>query len=246
MLNKILSMMHKKHPCLSYVCANESLEAIIAGLNPGENDNTLAIGGSGDQAFAILEHSARVYVVDIKKSQTDYIKKRARLLETGDYAGFLQIPPESDFSLNPTASNKSHLTSREHYFTKERFDRIRKRVSELRILPPIDVLRAIKIIKGLTKIYLSNALEFGKKLPDFTADLCLEQISNTISKDSLIYVANHDYLVSSYEKFSKTYLHGIEVRKSLLPPTLVLDQKLTQRARHYQKGRWKPAVYRKI
>lgn len=71
-----------------FTCTNESLPAIIAGLSPSSADRILAIGGSGDQAFALLEHGAQVAVIDHDARQIDFIRHRAAALADGDYYEF--------------------------------------------------------------------------------------------------------------------------------------------------------------
>lgn len=51
---------------------NESLEAIIAGLQPKEGENILAICGSGEQANEINQKGTNVLAVDIDEKQLEY------------------------------------------------------------------------------------------------------------------------------------------------------------------------------
>jgi len=58
-----------------YYFTNESLEAIITGLEPNSEDNVLTICGSGDQAFALLEFGCQVIAIDENPQQICYAKK---------------------------------------------------------------------------------------------------------------------------------------------------------------------------
>jgi len=81
-------------PELLYSVTNESLTAVIQGLELKPDDVVYAIGGSGDQAFAILEYAKRVIVIDSNPEQIKLIKRRAEMLEKSDYAKFLSADEE--------------------------------------------------------------------------------------------------------------------------------------------------------
>ena len=49
---------------LLYSSTNESLEGVVAGLDVKPKDRIIAVGGCGDQAFALLENVGKVIVVD--------------------------------------------------------------------------------------------------------------------------------------------------------------------------------------
>ncbi len=76
---------------LNYSHTNESLRAITEELDINPTDVFLAIGASGDQAFALLDGSKSVRVAEFRSCQIDYIRKREGLLRNGDYEGFLRI-----------------------------------------------------------------------------------------------------------------------------------------------------------
>jgi len=77
---------------LGHRCTNESLAAIVNGLDVNETDDILAICGSGDQAFALLEKAHSVTAVDIYKNQVDYARYRKRCLKEEKYAFFQNMP----------------------------------------------------------------------------------------------------------------------------------------------------------
>ena len=69
---------------------NEDLPSVVRGLDVGPEDYILVIGGSGDQAFALLEYAERVLAVDIEQYQVTRMQKQAKSLEIGDYETFLR------------------------------------------------------------------------------------------------------------------------------------------------------------
>jgi len=54
---------------VNYRTTNESLDAIVLALQPNKNDKILAVGGSGDQAFSLLEKAGEVCCVDNNEVQ---------------------------------------------------------------------------------------------------------------------------------------------------------------------------------
>ena len=231
---------------ISFGWTNESLEAIMAGLEPTDGDSVLSVGGSGDQAFALLENAATVYVVDNSKSQLDYIRRRTRLLANGNFRRFLEDPKTlGSCSLFNTGVSEKVKKERNSYFSRERLGRIRAKVENLRVLGPMELTRAIRFMPGLTRLYLSNALEYGKKLQEFSADSALRSIARNLQPGSLIYVSNHDDLERKHGEFNRNHRWYSPIQP-FLPPTLAIDQELTQKARDYQAGRWHPGVYRRI
>ena len=76
-----------------YQCTNESLKAIVAGLDVSPDDNLLVVGGSGDQAFALLEFAVKgkVTAVDNAPQQIDFIRQKVEALQRGDYESFFRV-----------------------------------------------------------------------------------------------------------------------------------------------------------
>lgn len=141
-------------PDVFYDFTNESLSAIIAGLDPQPEDTIVAIAGSGDQAFALLESGARVIAVDHNSKQIDFIKNRIQLLEQRDDNGFLFVEQADEY----IDDLKDCLASRNDYFLSQcRLDIIHSNIDNLSLhLGDIGTLIPQLADSGVTKVYLSN------------------------------------------------------------------------------------------
>lgn len=71
-----------------FMTTNESLDAIVKGLEINGNDDILAVCGSGDQAFAMLEYAGSVVAVDMDREQVEYATGRMNALKNGDFKKF--------------------------------------------------------------------------------------------------------------------------------------------------------------
>jgi len=129
---------------------NENLRAIVAGMAPTGTDSILAIAGSGDQAFALLEFAGRVVAVDRDSDQIDFMRQRVDALERRDYEKFLEAPTKHGEEI-------LQRNSKSRYFrTNRRLERIRKRLDRLEIAEG-DIFEIIKNQRGkFNKFYFSN------------------------------------------------------------------------------------------
>jgi hypothetical protein len=164
---------------LCYPYTNECLEAIIGCLCPNESDNVLAIGASGDQAFALAESGANVTVIDKDPAQLEYIQRRMGFLREDDYSGFFDfVPRESVYVICRKVSMD--------YFDRERFEMVRENVNNIKICEtPVDITKNPSLFAGMNKIYLSNvspisedATEFFEGLSEFTEFPCTVYFSS--------------------------------------------------------------------
>ncbi len=212
---------------LTFISTNESLDAIIDGLEPNNTDRILTVGGSGDQAFAILEKGAKVVCVDNNPSQTEYIKERYKLLEKRNY---------KQFAYPLACFDKDAIK----YLKKPgRAENIRKNLSNLEIRDPADIMEIAKNEKGFTKLYLSNILGYHGTDYEQTKNIIkgLTTIARNLKQGSLIYVANHDWLCGRPEY--KTFIKQTEL--------LEIERELTKKAKNHETAYyivWNPAVYR--
>lgn len=214
-----------------YLFTNEDLGGIIAGMNLSSADDVLAIAGSGDQAFAMLEFAGTVQAVDSVEMQIKLMKMRAKALKDGDYEAFLWYSG-SKYSIASkfVDYHPERLKNRDCYFNEEgRLEKIRGNLPCLSILRPRDILTAAKK-KGFSKVYLSNALYYSHNNENVFG--ILEGIARNMSKGGLIYITNSN-----------------DVRGSYLPHELSFDVFLSDLARTNELGRdknlkWEPAVYR--
>lgn len=124
---------------------NESLDAITTGLDIRGNDRVLAIAGSGDQSFAMVERGAIVTALDRNSAQIDYMRARADALSKGDFEGFLK---------EELCFQKPQIRSSD----EGRLQNIRDNLGNLKILDPKSVSDILSECPEGTfdKIYLSN------------------------------------------------------------------------------------------
>ncbi|MBW2990580.1 hypothetical protein KY348_02650 [Candidatus Woesearchaeota archaeon] len=168
-----------------YHHTNENLRAILRGLDIKPEDYALMVGGSGDQAFAVLEHAKKVLAVDISAYQVDYIKKQARSIEIGDYKNFW-------LRRQGGGGDPFNRSGGEPYLNKDRIDKIRKKLSFLEIREA-DIIDVCLSENGFDKVYLSNAINH---LPDVLIPK-LKVISNSMPLGGLLYASNREIIADS-------------------------------------------------
>ncbi len=229
---------------INYTHTNESLEAIVRGMDVNEEDVVLTVGGSGDQGFALLEFAKEVRAVDTSRWQLEYILRRCKMLEKGDYHGFLSV---KKFASNDGVNQgkrtpelaETNLKRRNEYFSEDkRLDRIKENLSCLKVLPKGDITEVAKPHTDLTKAYFSNVF-----VPYTKGTVkAIAAIAENLPPDGLIYITNSDY----FERFLRT---NYEDSSNGLPESLKFDRKLSEVARKLQIGdgnSWVPGVYRVI
>ncbi len=212
--------------------SNESLYAIVAGLAVEKSDYILAVAGSGDQAFALLEGAQHVLSIDTNQEQIALMRKRAAALKEGAYERFIWKP-------GPCLEEIGGLKiARNKYFSVEgRLERIACKLERLAIMGPADVTEtALLLPRGyFNKVYLSNVMgspSDGQSAGHVRTNF-LATIANTLSSGGLIYSA---------------------VDTLALPEkVLAIDNDLTHEARMLEREYnpfghdmcWTPTVYRK-
>jgi hypothetical protein len=130
-----------------YLYTNESLEAIVKSMQLTRKDNVLAVCGSGDQAFAMLEYAKLVVAMDHGPEQVDYAQKQKKLISEGNFKKFLA---------RGSVILKHVANMREYFEVPGRLEKIRKRIKYLSIRDG-DIFRDSPGNK-FSRIYLSNAL----------------------------------------------------------------------------------------
>jgi hypothetical protein len=150
-----------------YKKTNENLEAIVKGLNIKPNDYILAVGGSGDQPFALIEYAEKVLAVDINGYQIRRMHRQNESLKIDDYESFWKRRGSKD------------------YFNQEKLEAIRKKLSGLEIRKA-DILNVCQNENGFNKIYLSNALNGHRD----ELGPCLSIVSRSIPLGGLVYASN--------------------------------------------------------
>jgi len=165
----------KSNQGLEYTSTNESLDSVVQGLDVNSEDRILAVGGSGDQAFALLEKAGSVTVVDRNPAQIWYVRQRAELINHRDYEMFLalirgRIPQE--------------------YFRRDGIlEKLKERIDSLDILEPCDILE-VDITEGrFTKVYLSNSIGYDEQEIAPEVRDSLRRMANNLPINGLIYSA---------------------------------------------------------
>lgn len=218
----------KLYAGLEYTHTNESLEAIVMGLDVNSEDRILAIGGSGDQAFALLEKADSVTVVDINPAQIWYVRQRAELIRRRDYEMFLALL-------------RGEISQR--YFSRGGIlENLHDKIDSLDIREPCDIFEINTNGGRFTKIYLSNAVGYSDQ--KITPEICdsLIRMANSLQINGLIYSCSDCY----YFVFKKSFISTI-VKKLLslvslevseenkhIEVKIVTDKKLTKMARQLQ------------
>jgi hypothetical protein len=226
---------------LAYQVTNESLEAIVKGLNIQPEDSVLSVCGSGDQAFAILEKANNIVVVDSFPKQINYFVKRKNLLKAGEFEGVLT--PEEMLT---DKRDLQHLKLRNEYFSEGRLKRIQDKLKDSeRIRKITGSLFDLTFAENeFNKIYLSNILTYSLKPK--TIELAqgrLKTIAGWLSDKGLIYLSDYNFIIR----------RGIyESEKSFLEPSgLIVNPELTAEAQRLQeKARYwinlEPVVLQKV
>lgn len=148
-----------------YSHTNESLPAIIAGLDIHQGDKILAVGGSGDQAIAMIGAGAIVVVSECSPIQLELIKERVRLIREGRWDEFFNIPFKGGTyddiyrcSHNPAFAEFS-LRRRAEYFGREGVrEAITKNIEKLEVPEKTTNILEVTMRKGrkFSKFYYSN------------------------------------------------------------------------------------------
>lgn len=220
------------------LATNESLEAITSGLNLNSENSVLAICGSGDQAFAILEKTNRVYVVDMREKQIEYFLYREKLIEKGEFNEFLDMP-KSIINKN----DRNFVSSRNKYFSAERLKIIQ---SNLRNDVKTSNAKVDQLNEGeFDRIYLSNIFSYGSLYIDFLyLEKGLKKMANLLKKDGLIYLSDYGEIFDEME-----FPRKVMEEEFLKRINLQINRQLTEVAQRLQsKGwkNWKPGIIQKI
>lgn len=222
---------------LVFTSTNESLNAVVNGLEISETDRVLAVGGSGDQAFAMLERARSVEVWDISQVQLNYIQRRLEALREGHFERFLGETEQI------IADNDSHLVR--NYFSRGgRFERIRERVDRLKLVTnPMDILNDLSPKNFLgNKVYFSNAIGYKHKDQDQDNLGVLEimdKIARGFTKGTVFYSSSIPVPASMIGSSAMQYLL-CDVEKSELARRYEEEDRRQFSDKHYL---WNPGVF---
>jgi hypothetical protein len=222
------------------LATNESLKAVITGLNVSPKDEILSICGSGDQAFAMLEKAKRVVVVDRNPCQINYFKRRAEKLKYGFFNEFLDVG-----RIHGDWIDEECLDSRNEYFSQTRLKKIQAKIIRSDSTREVvgDIFRLSPKKSKFNKIYLSNALDYSSSGIDISLiEARLKTFGEVIVPNGLIYITKWDAI----QEVAKRDIYPI-----LQSANLKIEQELTRKARALQ-GRegyfgtvWFPVVLQK-
>lgn len=230
----------------AYYNTNESLRAIVAGLQISPEDAVIAVGGSGDQAFAMLESAGKVKVFDSNPAQLDYIRERVEALERGDYERFSGSDRvNSDNS--PNYPGASFLQKSKQYLLGRNgpIEKIRQKLSNLEIAEPGNIIEQAQQEESYSRAYLSNIIGWCLREIDISEIMGhLENVACKLTEGGLIYVANHQVLVQLSEEPRRFHKNDLRITH-FLPAGLKLDLEQSLVART-QERRWSPAIYKKV
>ncbi len=222
---------------LAFEATNESLDAVVAGVDPSPSDVVLAVGGSGDQAFALLEHAGRVIVVDDHPGQLMWIEDRLGALKDGDLSLFLYSSEEETSPLGITDSEV-----RDGYFLEPgRFDRIKTRAGNLTVLPPMDMLEFLRgdFNTSVDAVFLSNVVGYGQDPGVFVErdQGMLDVLGASLTTGARVYVTNGDEVVGK----SRTYTLPREFRVDGLRTSKAIA--LEEESPLFESYGWRPKVF---
>ncbi len=219
-----------------YSTTNETLDAIILGLDIHTNDRVLAVGGSGDQAFALAASGASVVAVDKRQRQVEFMEQRHLLLSEGRVNEFLQA------YLTPTQPGKNS------------YDFFSQRKTSLEELHEniVIVQKNIFSMNGtFDKIYLSNAMGWELK---YAAKLSLAHSLFVQAYAAVLYpiqvILNFRALRQNLVPGGLLYLSspvwgGYDFYP--WPCGFTMESALTRKARDLEvEPMWEPVVLRKI
>ena len=245
---------------LRFNFCNESIPSIIAGLNPNENDIILAIGGSGDQAFALLEFGCKVCVVDYNPAQINYIKEVIQNIKQNNFNFFINIENNDNVSKKiKQNTNIDFFELRTKYFNNlERFEKIRSNIDKLILIEPAQSI--FEFVKNtnlnFSKIYLSNiyttmsnySRNGDKGHFDFSEfSNSLEIICSKLFSNGIIYFADGDVIRERLKNIRFNSLFNISEKFSLKNNNLKVDKNRTKSARKKQSFKSRtPLILKKI
>ena len=146
---------------------NEDLPSIVRGMDVNSSDYILAVGGSGDQALALLEYAQRVKAVDLEHHQVYHIGEQVKSISKRDCKSFW------------TRRRKKG------YFDRERIARLKLKIPFFDVVEG-DIVDVCQSENGFSKVYLSNAL---KGHPDELTPR-LRLIWANLSNQGLVYASN--------------------------------------------------------
>ncbi len=177
---------------VSFRYTNESLDAIVRGMAVNETDDIIAICGSGDQAFAMLEYAKSVVAIDNDRRQIEYAIERAAMIKGGDFEKLFEAPCNRN--------KKDKLMSIAYFSQPGRLERIRQNINRLEIRH-VNSIFIGEVEEGrFTKIFLSNIMGFHGFLPySEEQQYFIAEIAARLRMPGLMYFSDEKKLCSLAE-----------------------------------------------
>jgi len=206
----------------------------MEGLDITEKDRVLAVGGSGDQAFAMLEKADKVGVIDISREQSEFIYHRAILLAARDYNTFLRSAEEGVCDDIFDWTNSGGRPNEEYFLKPGRLPRIKSRLDRLELFPPRSIVGLGPLMRGYNKIYLSNAKisqqgHMSPRLDIFAAEMPMW---------GLIYFSDNSELSSHLFPGGRLHSTGFILEEAL--------SRVAQAKERNAGNVWTPEIYKKV
>lgn len=177
----------------SYPYTNESLDAVVKGLDVNSSDDIIAVCGSGDQAFAMLEYANSVLAIDSDINQVEYANKRAVMIKEGSFEKMFEAAPRYLCQCKNEIDNKKRSIA--YFMQPGRLQRIRRKIGSLEIR-----LVSRNFAEGIgesifSKAYLSNIIGFEGFMaePQPQAGF-IKEIARRLRMPGLIYFATQGSL----------------------------------------------------
>lgn len=219
---------------------NENLNAIITGLDSQKNDRILCVGGSGDQALALLEYGCDVFYIDSNKFQTQYFLDVLKKLKNNNLSSFLQVEDIDDITnkiRERTNCEVDYFEQRKIYFNDvDKFNKICSNLGNLHILDSEDIFTFVKNTDFLfSKIYLSDIFttKFDNQKYDFKYfSNDLESLCSCLIEGGLLYFSDGLAINNKLKKFQ---LNSFFINKfSLKNINLIVDKNKTKKSRKFE------------
>jgi chemotaxis methyl-accepting protein methylase len=190
---------------LIHLATNENIKGIVEGMSMSPGLRSLAVCGSGDIPFALLQFGGDVYAIDNNPNQIEFARRRKEYLEKGNFKSFV-----GNFFDRNIKIGDCDPVEREEYF-RNIFERIR----DGRIYFVEGNLRNFIFAGNFDRIYGSNVVSC------LDGDYAVEIFA---SLKSLLKVGGFICGTSADRRFARVDFEG-----------LVLDEELCRSAKAFHK-----------
>jgi hypothetical protein len=201
----------------NYKCTNESIEAILLGMDVKPEDNILCIMGSGQQGLAMAGEGANVTLIERSKSQADYFSRLFSFLSDEKNQNELCRDILVEIS-------RAYKSPKSYFSDLKKIADIRKNLFRINNPGQTDMFEAKKGISGYNKVYLSNALTIGEMY--YPRSLSVFKDFGGRFKEGTLFYATRRFTESDDE----------------IKPPFYIEKTLTEIARELERSSWDPRV----